>query len=69
MAIFRDGVKIGKYDVRTSVSKERAKGLLTKGGILGLGALLGEDDKGRGQFAKDARGSIQTIRTVIGKGE
>ena len=69
MAIFRDGVKIGKFDVRTSVSKERAKGLLTKGGILGVGALLGKDDKGRGIYTKDARGSIQTIRTVIGKGE
>ena len=62
MAIFRDGVKVGKYDVRTSVTKERAQGLLRKHGII-------EDDKGRKKYEKDARGNIQTIRTVIGKGE
>ena len=69
MAIFRDGVKIGKYDIRSSVSKQRAKGLLTKGAFAGIGAILGDDDKGRDKFAKDARGEVQTIRTVVGRGE
>ena len=54
MAIFRDGVKVGKYDIRTSVSKQRAKGLLTKGAFAGVGALLGDDDKGRDAFKKDS---------------
>ena len=69
MAIFRDGVKVGKYDIRTSVSKQRAKGLLTKGAFAGVGALLGDDDKGSDAFKKDAKGEVQTIRTVVGKGE
>ncbi len=62
MAIFRKGVKVGKYDIRTGVSKKRAQGLLRKHGII-------EDDKGRKKYEKDARGNIQTIRTVVGKGE
>ena len=55
MAIFRDGVKIGKYDIRTSVSKQRAKGLLTKGAFAGIGALVGLEAKSREKFAKDAK--------------
>ena len=62
MSIFRKGVKVGKYDVRTGVTKKRAQGFLRKQGII-------DDDKGRGKYAKDAKGSIQTIRTVVGKGE
>ena len=62
MAIFRKGVKVGKFDIRTGVTKKRAQGLLRKHGII-------EDDKGRKKYEKDARGNIQTIRTVIGKGE
>ena len=62
MAIFRKGVKVGKYDIRTGVSKKRAQGFLRKQGII-------DDDKGRGKHSKDAQGSIQTIRTVVGKGE
>ena len=70
MAIFRDGVKIGKYDIRTSVSKQRARGLLTKGAFAGVGALVGLDKKDRiAAGIKDAKGEVQTIRSVVGKGE
>ena len=62
MAIFRQGVKVGKYDIRTGVTKKRAQGFLRKQGII-------DDDKGRGKYAKDAQGGVQTIRTVVGKGE
>ena len=62
MAIFRQGVKVGKFDVRTGVTKKRAQGLLRKKGIL-------EDGKGRSEFEKDAGGEVQTIRSVVGKGE
>ena len=62
MAIFRQGVKVGKYDVRTGVTKKRAQGFLRKQGIL-------DDGKGREEFVKDARGEQQTIRSVVGKGE
>ncbi len=62
MSLFRKGVKVGKYDVRTGVTKKRAQGFLRKQGII-------DDDKGRGKYAKDAKGSIQTIRTIVGKGE
>ena len=62
MAIFRKGVKVGKYDIRTGVTKKRAQGFLRKLGII-------EDDKGRGKYKRDARGEVQTIRTVVGKGE
>ena len=62
MAIFRQGVKVGKYDIRTGVTKKRAQGFLRKQGII-------DDDKGRGKYAKDAQGEVQTIRTVVGKGE
>ena len=70
MAIFRDGVKVGKYDIRTSVSKQRARGLLTKGAFAGVGALVGLDKKDRiAAGIKDAKGEVQTIRSVVGKGE
>ena len=62
MAIFRQGVKVGKHDIRTGVTKKRAQGLLRKHEII-------EDDKGRKKYAKDARGEVQTIRTIVGKGE
>jgi len=62
MAIFRKGVKVGKHDIRTGISGERAKGLLRKHGII-------EDGKGRKKFEKNAMGEIQTIRTIIGMGE
>ena len=63
MAIFRDGLKVGKNDIRVSgLTKERGQGILRKVGIL-------EDDKGRKKFEKDGRGEMQTIRTIVGKGE
>ena len=62
MAIFRKGVKVGNQDIRVGISGKRAKGLLRKHGII-------EDDKGRKKYAKDAKGSVQLIRTVVGKGE
>ncbi len=62
MAIFRDGVKIGNQDFRVGLSKKRGQGLMRKLGVL-------PDDKGRKQFEKDGRGEMQTIRTIVGKGE
>jgi len=62
MAIFRDGIKVGKHDIRISATKQRAQGILRKAQIL-------KDGKGRKEFEKDAMGDIQTIRTVIGMGE
>ena len=62
MSLFRKGVKIGKYDVRTGISKKRGQGILRKLGIL-------EDDKGRKKFEKDAMGEVQTIRSVVARGE
>ena len=62
MAIFRDGIKVGKFDVRTGLSKERGQGILRKIGILA-------DDKGRKAHEKDAKGEMQTIRTIVGRGE
>ena len=43
MAIFRKGIKVGKHDIRTGLSKERGQGILRKVGIL-------PDDKGRKKF-------------------
>ena len=62
MAIFRKGVKIGKQDFRVGLSKERGQGILRKIGVL-------PDDKGRKKFDQDAMGTMQTIRTILGKGE
>ena len=62
MAIFRKGVKVGNKDIRIGLSKKRGQGILRKLGVL-------PDDKGRKQFEKDAMGSVQTIRTIVGIGE
>ena len=62
MAIFRDGIKVGKHDIRISASKKRVQGILRKAKIL-------KDGVGREPFQKDAMGDIQTIRTVVGMGE
>ena len=64
MAIFRNGVKMGKFESnwRTGLSKKRGQGILRKIGIL-------EDDKGRKKHEKDAKGEMQTIRTIVGRGE
>ncbi len=62
MAIFRDGIKVGKHDIRISATKQRAQGILRKAQIL-------KDGKGRKEFEKDAMGDIQTIRTIVGMGE
>ena len=62
MAIYRKGVKVGKYDIRTGVTKKRAQALLRKLKVL-------PDDKGRKKFEKDARGEVQLIRTIVGKAE
>ncbi len=64
MAIFRNGVKMGKFESnwKTGLSKERGQGILRKIGII-------DDGKGRKEFEKDARGEMQTIRTIVGKGE
>ena len=59
MAIFRDGVKVGKYDIRTGLSKKRAQGILTKLGVL----------EKKDTAVKSSGGEIDTIRTVIGKAE
>ena len=62
MAIFRKGIKIGKYDIRTGVTKKRAQALLRKLDII-------QDDKGRKKYEKDARGEVQMIRTAVAQAE
>ena len=59
MAIFRGGVKVGKFDVRTGLSKQRAQGILRQIGVL---------DK-KDTAVKAAHGEIDVIRSIIGKGE
>ena len=34
MAVFRDGVKIGKFDIRTGLSKKRVQDLAKKVGLI-----------------------------------
>ena len=55
---------MGKFESnwRTGLSKKRGQGILRKIGIL-------EDDKGRKKHEKDAKGEMQTIRTIVGRGE
>ena len=60
MAVFRDGVKIGKFDVRTGLSKKRVQDLAKK-----VGLIEGYDDA-----AKIAPyGELDAIRAVISKQE
>ena len=55
--------KIGNKDIRVSgITKERGQGILRKIGII-------DDGKGRANFEKDAKGEMQTIRTVVAKAE
>ena len=58
MAIFRDGVKMGKFDLRTGLTKQRGQGILKKLGILESPAK-----------PKRPSGEIDAIRTVVGMGE
>ena len=60
MAIFRKGIKIGKHDIRVSgITKERGQGILRKIGVL-------EDKRPK---TNDGMGDMQTIRTIVAKGE
>ena len=59
MAIFRDGVKVGKFDIRTGLSKARAQGILREIGVL----------EKKDTTLTGGGGEIDTIRTVIGKAE
>ena len=58
MAIFRDGVKVGKFDIRTGLSKQRAQGILGQIGII--------PPKPQ---TKRPMGEVDAIRTIVGKGE
>ena len=62
MAIFKGGVKMGVHDFPLAISKQRGQGILRKIGII-------DDGKGRKEFEQDAMGEMQTIRTIVGKGE
>ena len=59
MAIFRDGVKIGKFDIRAGLGKDRAQGILRKIGVL----------EKKDTHVKSSGGEIDTIRTVVGRAE
>ena len=59
MAIFRGGVKVGKFDVRTGLSKQRAQGILREIGIL----------EKKDTAVKAAHGEIDVIRSIVGKAE
>ena len=58
MAIFRDGIKVGKFDIRTGLTKQRGQGILRKLGV------LESPPK-----AKRPSGEVDAIRTVVGMGE
>ena len=58
MAIFRDGVKIGKFDIRGSLTKKRTDGILRQIGI-----------KEQPKKALRPSGEIDAIRTMIGRSE
>ena len=58
MAIFQRGVKVGKFDVRTGLSKQRAQGILGQIGII--------PPKPQ---TKRPMGEVDAIRTIVGKGE
>ena len=59
MAIFRDGVKVGKFDIRAGLTKQRGQGILRKLGVL-------EDNHRKTQRAM---GEVDAIRTMVGMGE
>ena len=59
MAIFRGGVKVGKFDVRTGLSKARAQGILRELGVL----------EKKDTAVKSNGGNIDTIRSVVGRAE
>ena len=59
MAIFRGGVKVRKFDVRTGLSKGRAQGILRELGVL----------EKKDTAVKTAGGEIDAIRTVVGRAE
>ena len=59
MAVFRGGVKVGKFDVRTGLSQQRGRGILRQ-----LGILDKKDTK-----PKAGGGEIDLIRTIVGRGE
>ena len=59
MAIFRDGVKIGKFDIRAGLGKDRAQGILRKIGVL----------EKKDTHVKSSGGEIDTIRSVVGRAE
>jgi len=58
MAIFRDGVKVGKFDIRTGLTKGRAQGILEK-----IGIIPPKPNPVR------PMGEIDAIRSVVGMGE
>ena len=60
MAIFRDGVKLGKFDIRTGLSKKRVQDLAKKHGLI--------DDPNKSPSLK-AYGELDSIRAVISKQE
>jgi len=58
MAIFRDGIKIGKFDIRGSLTKKRTDGILRQIGI-----------KEQPKKAMRPSGEIDAIRSMVGKSE
>ena len=59
MAIFRGGVKVGKFDVRTGLSKARAQGILRELGVL----------EKKDTAIKSTGGEINSIRSIVGRAE
>ena len=60
MAVFRDGVKLGKFDIRTGLSKKRVQDLAKK-----VGLIDGPDENP----SLKAFGELDAIRAVISKQE
>ena len=61
MAVFRDGVKAGKFDFRVGLSQERSRGILRKIGVL--------EEKKPTRVTKSKGGDVDLIRSIVARGE
>ena len=60
MAVFRNGVKAGKFDFRVGLSQERSRGILRKIGVL---------EEKKDTRVKSKGGDVDLIRTIVARGE
>ena len=60
MAVFRNGVKAGKFDFRVGLSQERSRGILRKIGVL---------EEKKDTRVKSKGGDVDLIRSIVARGE